>query len=447
MRRFAALAAVLLAAVLASETASAQEQTWLSDRRYREGPGFLVGDWELHPGLGAEFGFDSNYFRRGPAEDPVRALRIRISPSFSVSTLGPQRREPGDPPPDVDFRADLTGAYNEFIPVSGTDQGKEAMADQRNFAGDLGLSLGIMPQRTWSGRLHAGIGRSMMPTNEADPSVSYNRLRPSAGAEVIWTPGGGMLDWRLGYEFHGTIFEAGDFSELNRLDNYIVTRGRWRFFPRTAMLYDMKAGFLIYPDQSVKTNSYPLRTRIGVNGLITPSFAAMAMAGWGSSFYAGEQEDFDSVLAQLEVKWYLTPVPGGDPMQVTASLSSIAAGFIRDFDDSYIGTYFERDRGYLKFSYLFGGVFLLVAEGGAGAVVFPAVPTNANYVGQGAWTDVAVDGSLFAEYRIKDMWGINTSLRYMGYFSDTVLTFTSGAGADQLKYQRFEAFLGGRWFM
>lgn len=447
MRRFAALAAGLLCSMLLAESARAQDQTWLADRRYREGPGLLVGDWELHPGLGAEFGFDSNYFRRGPAEDPVRALRIRISPSFSVATLGPQRRGPGSPPPDVDFRADVTGAYNEFIPVSGTESGKDRMADQRNFAGDLGLSLGIMPQRPWSGRLHAGIGRSMTPTNEADPSASYNRLRPSAGAEVIWTPGGGMLDWRLGYDFRGNFFEAGDFSELNRLDNYVSTRGRWRFFPRTAMIYDMKAGFVIYPDQSAKTNSYPLRSRLGVNGLITPSFAVLAMAGWGSSFYAGDQEDFDSVLAQLEVKWYLTPVPGGNPLKASASLSALAAGFIRDFDDSYIGTYFERDRGYLKFSYLFGGVFLLVAEGGVGAVVFPTMAPSANYAGHGAWTDVVADGTLFAEYRIKDMWGINATVNYMGYFSDTVLTFAGAGGPDQLKYQRFEAYLGGRWFM
>ena len=70
MRRLAALAALLLASVFTADTVGAQEQTWLADRRYREGPGFLAGDWELHPGLGAEFGYDSNYFRRAPAEDP-----------------------------------------------------------------------------------------------------------------------------------------------------------------------------------------------------------------------------------------------------------------------------------------------------------------------------------------------------------------------------------------
>lgn len=447
MKRLVTLLTVVSACVLIAETALAQEQTWLKDRRYREGAGFLAGDWELHPGLGAEFGYDSNYFRRAPSEDPVGSLRIRVSPSFAISTLGPQRRGEDAPPPDVEFRAELTGAYNEFIPVSGSDAGQDKMADQRNIAGDLDLSLGIMPERTWSGRVHAGIGRTMMPSNEGDTAVSYNRIRPNAGAELIWRPGSGMLDWRLGYEFYGTFFEAGDFSELNRLDNYIITRGRWRFFPRTALMYDMKAGFLIYPDQSAKTNSYPLRTRLGLNGLITPSFAVLALAGWGASFYSGDQNDFDSVLGQLELKWYLTPVPGADPMKVTASLSSIAAGFIRDFDDSYIGTYLERDRGYLKFSYLFGGVFLLVVEGGVGAVVFPDIVASANYAGQPGWVDVSADGNLFLEYRIADMWGINATARYMGYFSDTAIQLVGAAGADELEYQRFEAFIGGRWFM
>ena len=52
---------------------------------------------ELADKRAAEFGFDSNYFQRAdsPDEDPIGALRLRITPSFSLSTLGPQRREGG----------------------------------------------------------------------------------------------------------------------------------------------------------------------------------------------------------------------------------------------------------------------------------------------------------------------------------------------------------------
>ncbi|HZO12148.1 MAG TPA: hypothetical protein VFB62_02790, partial [Polyangiaceae bacterium] len=80
MTRFVALVSALLFALLLSESASAQSdpnsQTWLRDRRYREGAGIRVGDFELHPGIGADFGYDSNYLRRSENEDPIGSLRL-----------------------------------------------------------------------------------------------------------------------------------------------------------------------------------------------------------------------------------------------------------------------------------------------------------------------------------------------------------------------------------
>ena len=92
MKRLVALLLLTCSTLLLCSTAAAQDQTWLNDRKYREGAGFRVGNFELHPGIGADFGYDSNYYRRHSSEDPVGSLRIRVSPSFSVSTLGPQRR-------------------------------------------------------------------------------------------------------------------------------------------------------------------------------------------------------------------------------------------------------------------------------------------------------------------------------------------------------------------
>src|SRR5262245_45281602 len=104
----------------------AQDQPWLQDRRYTEGIGYRVGDLELHPGLAAEFGYDSNYLRRDEGEGGgiVRTLRLRITPSFSLSTLSKQRREvaPGTAPPDFEFRAGISATYNEFFQVGGPDQ-------------------------------------------------------------------------------------------------------------------------------------------------------------------------------------------------------------------------------------------------------------------------------------------------------------------------------------
>src|SRR5215813_14180641 len=102
--------AVLALGIGYSTAAYAQEPTWLKDRRYGEGVGIRTGDLELHPGIGGEFGYDSNYFLRSD-KDPqpvVGTLRFRITPSFALSTISPQLREAeggGTEPPKVTFRA------------------------------------------------------------------------------------------------------------------------------------------------------------------------------------------------------------------------------------------------------------------------------------------------------------------------------------------------------
>jgi hypothetical protein len=456
MKRLVALFAIACTTSLVAETASAQspEQTWLSDRRYREGAGWRVGDFELHPGLGADFGYDSNFFLRHSSEDPIQALRLRIAPHFSVSTLGPQRMEDA-PPPSVNFSFEVGGAYNEYFPLNGDEATKERLRSQRNFGGDAKINLDILPQREWSGNIHGGVGRVIRPTPAAGTNETFNRIMPSAGAALIWRPGSGLLDWQLGYEFTGQFFEDSSFNGLNNLTNEVVTQGRWRFLPRTALIYDASFGFVTYPSPAgtnPKPDSHPLRTRLGVNGLITPSFGALAMMGWGASFYSGQANpDFDSLLAQAEVKWYFTPPPGADPLRASAVQSNLAVGFIRDYEDAFIGTYLERDRGYARFSYLFGGEFLLVAEVGGGAVVYPSLDPGTTQFDVGAdaangWTDIRLDGKAFGEYRFLDWLGANLEVTYGGYFSDTQLQFPGG-GLDQLGFQRFTIFAGVRAFL
>lgn len=212
-------------------------------------------------------------------------------------------------------------------------------------------------------------------------------------------------------------------------------------------MYDAKFDVISYPNAGggplPKKSSHPVRALLGLNGLITPSFGLLAMAGWGASFYTPTpQEDFNSVIGRLELKWYITPNPSTDPGAATLALSSVAVGFRRDFFDSYLGTYYESDRGYANLSYFFGGTFLVVVEGGAGPIVYPqlalAPPVS-------SFSDVRVDASLFGEYRIRDSIGINSTVRYGGNISKTKIQVDKGV--DDLGWQQIEAYLGVRWFM
>ena len=129
-------------------------------------------------------------------------------------------------------------------------------------------------------------------------------------------------------------------------------------------------------------------------------------------------------------------------------MSSVAVGFVRDYEDSLVGTYLERDQGYVRFNYLFAGKFLLVADVRAGAVVYP-LQTSPDLGQPAGWTDMRLDGKLFGEYRVKDYLGINAEVGYTGYFSSTGLVFDNNGvqGVDAMGYHDITAFIGARWFM
>jgi hypothetical protein len=426
---------------------------WLKDRQYSQGPGYRVGDFELHPGAALEFGYDSNYFRRAPSEDPLGALRLRLTPSFSFETLGSQRRE-GGPPPSVEFKGGMSVTYNEFFPIQGSEAEKGNVQHQRNLGADVDLNLNIFPGRVWSGVISAGYSRVLTASEQgATQSFSsdgtFNRDVPRFGAELVWTPGAGLFEWRLGGAVQGTVFES--ISQLTNINATVETRGRWRFLPRTSLFFDGKFGFITYPAASgaaEKTSSHPMRAVLGINGLVTNSFAILAQAGWGASFYsvpagATQSENFDSVIGQLELKWYLQPTASADATSVSGSNSSISIGFLRDFYDSYIGTYFERDRGYAALSYLYAGRFLVMVDGGAGPVIYPKI-TSLNVTNP--FTDIRIDAGIFAEYRFKDFLGVNATFRYNDNISHTTITPPGGL-PDDLSYREIEAYLGFRWLM
>jgi hypothetical protein len=203
-----------LATLGVASVAEAQAPAWLADRRYTEGRGIEVGDFELHPGIGVDFGYDTNFFRRADDEDPIGALRLRVTPSFSIATQGAQRR-PDAPPPMVAFRAGIHATYEEFIGVSGSEGGKDQMSTNRNVGGMVDLSLDIAQGRPVFGGLRAGLSRRIEPSNAGFQGNSFNRLIPTGAAEIGFAPGGGLFDWRFGYSFTGTFFEADPVDSLD----------------------------------------------------------------------------------------------------------------------------------------------------------------------------------------------------------------------------------------
>jgi hypothetical protein len=474
-----------------SRAASAQAQyvaqpdspEWLKDRRYNEGIGIRTGDFELHPGIAAEGGYDSNYLLRsttqgvsnGPPIAPViPALEFRVTPSLYLSTLGQQRRE-GDAglPSPLAFRAGFNLTYRELVGISSDAQssGPNDINSQRNASGAADARLDILPERPVGGALYVNYARAILPnTVDANPDVSFNQDIVGGGGELAIQPGSGTLDWHFGYQFHATIFEESAGKPYDNTTSEAYTRGRWKFRPRTAFIYDATFRFINYTNAEAAQpvpldTSTPIRARIGLDGLITERFAALAMVGWGASFYDNSfpnQPQFDSVIAQAELRWFLAASPGiASATDVGLALSSIAIGYTRDFQNSYLGSYYTQDRGYLKFYYLFAGRATITLEGGVAAIEYPDLFWSDGTSRASSFTDLRADATLFGEYRFTDTFGLNATVRYTTNVSNEILQVTepsmtapapgsmtpAAPATYAMQWERFEAYLGLRWFM
>lgn len=411
--------------------------------------GYRVGDLEVHPGVAGEVGYDTNYFLRAERERPVEALRLRITPSLSLSTLGPQRREGGGvaEPPKVNFRIGAAATFNELVATD--SQYEDLLSQQRNIAGIASAQLTILPNRPWGGDVYGNLARMVQPSQ--NPDRNYDRLEARFGGGITWQPGGGIFDWRVGYELGLLSFHQQAFGVYDNSQHQLNTRGRWRFLPRTAFLYDASLGFIRYDDStSLQHSSDPVRARLGVNGLVTRSLALLVMAGWGSSFYRGANaQQFDSAIGQAELKWFITPNPTADPEASSLALSTLALGVSRDFFNSYLGDYYERDRAYLTLTYYAGRRFLLVADAGAAALRYPKLFFPEGGLRSAPFTDIRLDGTAFGEYRLSDSFGINATVRYSAELSQKKLLVQPAPPVitDDLSFRRVEAYVGARWFM
>ncbi|HEY4011726.1 MAG TPA: hypothetical protein VGM06_00190 [Polyangiaceae bacterium] len=486
-------ACTVLVALLASPGASAQSETpgqpdspqWLKDRKFSEGIGVRTGDLELHPGIAGEIGYDSNFLLRtdrsicgttqcanGPPVAPViSSLEFRVTPSLTMSTL--TARRVGDQvavEPDVAFRASINATYRAFVGLQNQGTGANDITQEnnaQNISGAADARLDIMPGRPVTAGLFASYGHVVQPNVATiDPNLAFNRDDFGVGIDLGLQPSSGTLDWHFGYQLAGVVFEQSSAVGFDDLTSEISTRGRWKFRPRTALVYDATLRFITYfNDQQAALqslqNSTPVRTRIGLNGLITDRFAALALIGWGASFFdtsaLPQTPQYDSVIAQAEFKWFIAASPGiaNAFSDVSLALSSIAVGYSRDFQNSFLGNYYGSDRGYLKFAYLFADRILFNLEGGVGAIEYPnmywlpPVPLN-QALRHAAFTDVRVDGTLFAEYRLGPTFGLNATLRYTSNISQThdLLAQPPAQGVSyfDMSWNRFEAFLGGRLF-
>lgn len=417
----------------------ASAQAWVSNPDFSEGVGIRAGNLELHPSIGAEFGYDSNYFRSSTAEGPVvDVFKLRVTPSITLATLGGERRNTTTPPKFI-FSTSAYASYHEVIPAGSEDIRGAA---RRNVAGGIDAKLNVFPKGKIGFDALGSYVRIIETEGNAEDLAGdgFNRGTVRGGAGITWRPGGGQFEWRGGYQATYHYFENDDFSSLTNLQHDINSRGRWRFLPRSALLFDTNYILVRYNRNDTETDGDIVRARVGFHGLVTYHLALMGLVGWSTSFYEAQgaikPRQFDSVVAHAEARWFLQSRPDLDAVTITSGLSSISVGYLRSFNNSYYGSFYQRDRGYLQFSMFLLGAIAGGIEFGVSRVAYPAVTVPAP---KDSFSQLRLDGRMFAEYRLTDIWAMNATLQYDKVNSEVV-------NDEHLDYDRFQAYVGMRLF-
>lgn len=445
------------AVTLASHSSNVGAQAFLSDPRVTNGLGVKAGSFEFHPGVAGEIGYDSNYFQRsgnttppraGNNNDPqleplIGAYRLRVTPSLSFLTYGRRAGEEGaGPPPSVNFSGNLAASYNALFATE--SKNADAVSNQsNNVSATAGLGADILPGKPWGADIGGDFVRVVEASNNPDVSNAFRRDTVHGGVGINWRPGGGLFKWRLGYGITANLFEVSSFQNLNNVQHQLETSGLWMFLPRTAFVYQGEIVFLNYGNGGLDRHGGQLtRSMIGLNGLFTNHFGLLALGGWGASFFDGPSQNFDSFIGQAEVTFYPSPqekLPSGRAAPV--GLSSIAVGYHRNFSISYLGDYYQIDRGYGNITQFMGERVVLTLSGGLSHITRPPVNNAAGapiYPGGG---ENRVDATAFLEYRPGDSFGINLTFRYDSELTHVVIA------QDDLRFSRYQGYLGVRWFL
>ncbi len=437
-----------------SRTAGAQAgQPWLDDRAEARGIGIRSGDLVWHPGLALETGYDSNFFQGSgdPTEPEVPSARLRVTPSLSLETLSGARvanDAPGAAPPQTTFRAGGALSFDRLFSLE--DQYAERVNSQTYISGLLNGALSIAPKRPLGADLNAGYTRIAQPYNS--PGVqTFSRHIVDGSADLRFRPGGGILQWNLGYGARLTRFDNTG-AGLDNLVHGVRTRGSWRFLPRTAMLYvgEVQQVSRQDPDSRLR-NAVPISSQLGLNGLITARLGALLMAGYKVIYFgadpAGNTEEFDEFVGRAELSWFINGQGRLLEDQPNVGFSTLRLGYFRDGFPSELSNYYRIDKGYVDLTSYIGGVALLRIAGGL-ANVQHALPrrNDGALLAFPAPREVRPEVQVYAEYRVARTIALFINSGFSASPQNNAITTGPGT-SDSLKYSRFTALLGGRWFL
>ena len=434
---------ILLALMTLSFSAFSQE--WIEGRRTGEGPGINAGNnVVLHLGLGVEGGYNSNVLRRSEdmtTQNVEGAGRIRISPYLDLGTRSMAERVEDTgvadaTPPKVEFSLGVGAYYDHYF------SSDSAVSDQNNVGINTHFDLVVLPMRPLSFLADVAYVRTIEPYESTYDQWGSNRIKPGVGLRI--RPGGGTLSFEIGYRADLILYEEDEIAERNdNLGNEVRFLTSWKVLPKTMLIQRTRFSPIVYLGDlnssdatRVNVNSFPVRAELGIQGLFSEKYGLSLFAGYGGSFYQ-EGDDFDSIIASLEFKFYITPA------------SNLRIGGERDFVDSYYGNFFSKNGGYLSFEQMIANIVLLTLKGDVFYRAYSEydLGDEDNLDPGETRSELWIGATLFVEARATKWLSFNVSCNYQGNISDYAYLYTNLAGqVDQypVDFNRVEIMGGAR---
>jgi hypothetical protein len=393
--------------------------------------GIQVSDGVLmHVGIGAEAGYDTNVFYQdtGTVGSPI----FRVTPYADITNAS----RTGATPSGLGFNARAALQYRRY---SGADA---SLDPYRNaWMPIAGLSVGTSATPTLSFNFSDTFVRiEDAPYNPGQfPLQRDNNL---AAAEMKWSPGGGRISALLRYTNGVDIFEDADLSYANSLTQALMLDGSWKWLPKTALFLQVQQGYVTYLNEAAaaahgKSHSFPLLASGGLRGLITEKTSLVLSLGYSETF-----NSCSSVLALCPqttgLGHFYARLEGTTRPTLT---SRIVLGYVRDFQNSVISTFYYNDSLYASYVQQLGARFAIDLSGRyshkdyqgfipiGGGTVQPRVD---NSIGVGLTADYFVQNWAYA--------GLGYSLA--ANFSDYSIPAPAGTGgpSNSVSYVKQQVF-------
>ncbi len=287
--------------------------------------GFKIGDKSrIHLHIDVGVGYDTNPARAGavnftgaagPAVDAKGDVKLAVRPGFEVDV------------PGRDFSLGLGGQFS-LEQYFGVEDGVESQT-KPGFDGHVALRAGATDSTlgfelknhalytpTFLGS--AGLSDAFGGIGHVGLSESRNAFLANRGtANVIIRPGGGALDFRLGYVNAITIYDGLPNDQYHG----IALEAKLRFLPKTAALFAANLGFYDVSDDEAarvqteadRQKATPYSVELGLQGQLTEALSVIARIGFADSLNWKGGEDFfgeldeainqRSVIANLRLSW------------------------------------------------------------------------------------------------------------------------------------------------